>query len=110
MKLALSIVCTVLALASCKRSPVAASDYDQQCDVDADCVVVKVGDTCNRNQCTPGAISATEQERYSDDERGICAIDLVGILVSLCGSVASPAECEGEAFCDDGTCGVRGVS
>lgn len=68
------------------------TEYDQSCQQDEDCVVVRDGDICCG--CPNAAINVADLERYRDD-LGSC-------------SAQCDIGCLGEtvAFCDDGTCGV----
>jgi hypothetical protein len=50
---------------------VEASDYAQDCNVDADCVVVLVGDVCDCD-CADDAINRRDESKY-DKDRGSCS-------------------------------------
>jgi hypothetical protein len=85
--------------ASCATS-IDADTYDRTCEVDADCVVVAVGDACNleRCSCPNSAISIVDQERFiADSEALVCLDPLVGLGPEcLCADVLPS--------CDAGTC------
>lgn len=62
-----------------------ASDYDQDCASDDDCVAVFVGDVCDCS-CDVGAINKRDQGRY-DEEKPECNAGCGG---SVCGPCPSP--------------------
>ena len=78
-----------------KTTVVDVTDYDQSCQADTDCVVVRDGDICCG--CPNAAINKTDLERYQGDLgtcEAQCDIGCVGEMV---------------AFCDQGACGARQV-
>ena len=47
--------------------PISASDYDQTCTADSDCVEINVGDVCGCIGCGGGAINAKDEAKYQSD-------------------------------------------
>ncbi|MBL9028154.1 MAG: hypothetical protein JNL21_38535 [Myxococcales bacterium] len=71
------------------------TEYDQTCEADTDCVVVRDGDICCG--CPNAAINKGDLQAYEDDLGecdAVCDIGCVGTMV---------------AFCDQGTCNARQV-
>ena len=88
-----------LSAASCATA-IDADTYDRTCEVDADCVVVAVGDACNleRCNCLNSAISILDQERFiADSEALVCLDPLVGLGPDCRCADVIPS-------CDAGTC------
>jgi hypothetical protein len=105
----LLLACAMLgmALASCRPIHVA-SDYDQQCVDDDDCVAVFVGDTC-KITCEAAGIRADEKERYDQANAAPCPPPFGEYVAIACGStLPEPPVCDVvEAFCSDATCAAR---
>lgn len=79
-----SIASLVLA---CSGAPIA-SDYDQSCKVDSDCVGVWSG-TCEGCQCPNDAINRNEQAKFEGDiQRSGCTPTLA------CACIQSAVECK----------------
>jgi hypothetical protein len=88
---------TDVAVAVC--TPVRASDYDQSCVADSDCVVVAQAPRCpigTWDNCEVGAINRVDYTRYQPALTQAYATVPLGDLVSC--------PCEGLAFCNNGLC------
>jgi len=86
----------LMLVAGCGSTVMTTDEYDKSCAVDADCVVVLVGDMCECG-CDEGVISASEQGRYAAEEvekRDNCFNAL------MCGACLST----GRGVCQQGTC------
>jgi hypothetical protein len=103
------VALTCVALASCRPIHVA-SDYDQQCVDDDDCVAVFVGDTC-KITCEAAGIRADEKDRYDQANAAPCPPPFGEYLAIMClSTVPEPPICDAvEAFCSDGTCAARTI-
>lgn len=80
-------VAGALAVASCAH-PILASDFDQTCEADSDCVAVMVGEICDCI-CTVAAINKSDQSDY----QAAIGAKACGDLCSPCGELP-PAACE----------------
>jgi hypothetical protein len=76
-----------------------ASDYDQTCAVDSDCVAVDEGDLCVPNHCDCGsaAISAGAQAQYELDYSAKLSVVPAGHC---------PCPPEANPLCDHGVCSL----
>lgn len=78
---------------------ITASDYDQSCASDADCVAEPEGDFCDTNRCTDCAnavVSVKAQAQYEAD----LASKIAKPIICPCPSGPIPV-------CDNGTCATR---
>jgi hypothetical protein len=102
MKIFVAGAVMLVGLVACSPSDVRASDYDQSCAVDTDCVSVSEleadGSDCSMG-CTEVAINRKEKSRYDDD-----LADARG----KCGSMRSPfCDSSGTAACVKSRCVIR---
>jgi hypothetical protein len=94
---------TAVACADPLVQMIQASNYDQSCSVDTDCVAVAEGDFCvpGANNCLTAAINKSAESQYLSDVANTNAA-----FCSAPGSCAVPLTCEGSAgpWCLHGTC------
>jgi hypothetical protein len=96
LPVSLALVC-FLAVTGCP-STILAEDYDQACDVDADCITVFSGDKCGGPcTCANDAIAASARQQYTRDFSAIDCFDPFG-PEALCDCLAAVA------LCDQGLC------
>jgi len=84
-RLTLAISLALLALAACADTTVKASDYNQKCATDNECVDVFFGDACDACHCSNDAINVSDLPRYQKDlddattcrEGPVCAADCI---------------------------------
>lgn len=93
-----------VALAGCSTT-LEASDYDQSCSSDADCIPAFFGDVCSFCACNESAVNLREVTRYAEDRRAAarnCSSTLADIACGPCPSV--------EARCRSARCVVEPVA
>ena len=100
--LLLSITVVLVAPAAGCSDEILASDYDQSCSIDADCVqVIELeadGSDCSTG-CTSVAINKKDQARYDED---------LADARSKCGGMRSAfCEISGTPICVKGRCEIR---
>jgi len=86
---------TSVSTTACKSCSIAASDYDQSCTVDTDCVGIATGDLCDGQctDCVTAAINVRDQAKYQSD---------------FSSKVSKEVNCpcpSGDVACNAGTCG-----
>jgi hypothetical protein len=89
-----------VSLDGCKGScSLEATNYDQSCKADSDCVAVFSGSFCGAHTCAceNAAINVSSESRYSADFNNEGA--------PRCPCPAAPA-----VACNQGTCGLRGAT
>jgi hypothetical protein len=86
---------TSVSATACKSCSIAASDYDQSCTVDTDCVGIATGDLCDGRctDCVNDAINVRDEVKYQFD---------FSSKVSKEVNCPCPA---GVVACNAGTCG-----
>jgi hypothetical protein len=73
-----------------------ASDYDQSCSSDSDCLLEPDGNFCQREcACVNTAINAKDQARYE-----------AVLAIKISGTVTCPCPGGAVAACNNGTCGL----
>jgi hypothetical protein len=83
--------------AACHCAVIRASDYDQSCTTDSDCMAVTEGNSCRPCfACPNAAINGRDLDRYQSD------VAAATTVVNTCDCFA-PLAC-----CHAGRCGVRG--
>ncbi len=94
--------CLLLAQCDCGGA-IRATDYDQSCTADEDCVPVADGEKCSieRCGCPDTAINVAEQERY---ERDLALTPCVLTPLNSAQCVCPPDD---GAVCNDGICALR---
>jgi hypothetical protein len=97
-----AVVLLVVPVVACLPSEVVASDYDQTCAKDDDCVAVNElhtdGSECSM-ECNFQAINKKEQTRFDED---------LAESLKSCGSRASPfCEMRGKPACVQGRCAIK---
>jgi hypothetical protein len=94
---------TAVACADPLVQMIQASNYDQSCSVDTDCVAVAEGNFCvpGANNCLTAAINKSAKSQYLSDVANTNAA-----FCSAPSSCAVPLTCEGSAgpWCLNGTC------
>lgn len=101
----LTVFATVLALAGCDRGPASvdlkASDFDQSCETDSDCILVPAGEQCG--PCPACPIAPISIDGEPSFRQALSEVD--------CRTTEPTAACEPcpmrEPFCDQGTCRAR---
>lgn len=83
----------VLALSACNTG-LQVRDYSQQCAVDADCVVVFVGDPCTGCGCSNDAISTSSKAKYDADARAYASFCSPFRPQCLADCIATRAVCQ----------------
>lgn len=97
-------VLLAFALGACSPTiTLRAEDYDRTCAVDADCVLVQVGEVCNSDGmvcgCNFGAVSEKGREQHRRDfEQTWCSVERKQCAPCPPGPVP---------YCDEGTCALR---
>jgi hypothetical protein len=84
---------------------ISASNYDQSCKVDSDCVAIAVGDACYAClvQCmTGGAINRSDLSRYQSDLSKTIGAQEIGGMPVPCGCPAYSGPCCRSGFCTSG--------
>ena len=96
MRVVLTIISFVLlGVGSGCSSEILATDFDQSCSADTDCVSVLVGDMCSC-ACTTGAINKRDLPAYTEERGDIsCSIDC-----GPCPELETPV-------CKSGACSVE---
>lgn len=92
----------IVLVGACIGTTIDPKSYDQHCDADTDCVVIRSGDICSCD-CTLSAINDVDFDKYTDD------IVRIGACVHSCVSDdpdAAPYVCGAGvgALCAAGTC------
>jgi hypothetical protein len=93
-RLARALLVLSVAWAGC-GDVILASDFDQSCVADDDCVTVVVGEMCDC-VCTMAAINKSDLAEYEK-----VATD------RPCNTLCAPCEANATAVCDAGRCAVR---
>ncbi|MGM0555320.1 MAG: hypothetical protein ACQEVA_02980 [Myxococcota bacterium] len=101
----ISLFALVLVLSGCDRGPASvvlkASDFDQSCETDSDCVLVPAGEQCGPCPACPTAPISIDGE--PEFRQALSQVD--------CRTTESGAQCEPcklrEPYCDQGTCKAR---
>lgn len=77
---------------------VEASQFDQSCEIDDECVLIRTGQICVACDCSRGSINQNDFEAY-----------LAATGEPDCNPGPSPCDCiaPDQAFCNAGTCDVR---
>jgi len=86
---------------SCNTTPkvsITASQFDQSCDVDADCMLISTGQVCSTCNCARAAINVSDAQAYQQ---------AVGDVDCNPGPEACDCAPPDEAWCNDSTCDVR---
>jgi len=65
--LAFAVAFAVVVCESCKDHEIVASDYDQSCTQDSDCVAITVGDAICVSHCPNAAINESSESQYESD-------------------------------------------
>jgi len=87
-------------LSSCSGS-IFASDYDQTCETDEDCVIVNQGEKCAIERCSCGnaAINNSEFERYQAELESLVCVAPPPVSSAIC--VCGPSQ---EPVCSEAVC------
>lgn len=83
----------------CVPGDIEASDFDQSCSIDDDCILIHEGDPCECHVCPDAAISRSAQTDHQD-----------AIAAAMCTEASCPAIACADEFlphCTDGTCDLR---
>jgi hypothetical protein len=83
-----------------------ARDYDQTCEIDADCVVINDGEKCAIERCSCGnaSINAQDLERFDADLAALVCIPVPRLDNAEC--LCAPAA---EPICSAGSCALSAV-
>lgn len=103
-----TFVCVTLLLivSACDRS-VRATDYDQSCAVDDDCIAIEEGDVCYHCGRSTAAINSSEARRLNDDRNakvGACVLWDDVEADCFCGNVSIVACQDGQCFLEQSNC------